>query len=39
MAQALSTFTQTPEQKVESLLSGIFRTIARERGEDESEIE
>jgi len=39
MAQALSTFTQTPEQKVESLLLGIFRTIARERGEDESEIE
>jgi len=39
MAQALSTFTQTPEQKVESLLSGIFRTIAREREEDESEIE
>ncbi|MDB2438822.1 TetR/AcrR family transcriptional regulator [Hellea sp.] len=38
MAQALSTFTQTPEQKIELLLSATFKTIARERGEDESEI-
>ena len=38
MAQALSTFTHTPKQKLESLLSATFKTIARERGEDESEI-
>lgn len=38
MAQALSTFTQTPEQKVESLLLATFKTLARERGEDESEV-
>lgn len=38
MAQALSTFTQTPEQKIELLLSATFKTMARERGEDESEI-
>ena len=38
MVQALSTFTQTPEEKIENLLSATFRTIARERGEDESEI-
>jgi len=37
MAQALSTFTQTPEQKIELLLSATFKTIACERGEDESE--
>ncbi len=37
-AQALSIFTHTPEQKLESLLSATFKTIARERGEDESEI-
>jgi len=38
MAQALSTFTQTPEQKIELLLSATFKTIAHERGENESEI-
>lgn len=38
MSQALSTFTQTPEQKIESLLSATFQSIARSRGEDESEI-
>lgn len=38
MAQALSTFTQTPEEKIERLLSATFQSIARERGEDESEI-
>lgn len=38
MGQALSTFTHTPEQKIKSLLSATFQTIARERGEDESEI-
>jgi len=38
MAQALSTFTQTPEEKIELLLSATFKTMARERGEDESEI-
>jgi len=38
MAQAISTFTHSPEQKIETLLSATFRTIARERGEDESEI-
>lgn len=38
MAKALSTFTQTPEEKIENLLSATFRTIARERGENESEM-
>lgn len=38
MAEALSTFTQTPEEKIELLLSATFKSIARERGEDESEI-
>ena len=38
MAQAISTFTHTPEQKIELLLSSTFKTIARERGEDENEI-
>ena len=38
MAQAIGTFTHTPEQKIEILLAGNFRSIARERGEDESEI-
>jgi AcrR family transcriptional regulator len=38
MAQALGTFTHSPEQKIETLLSATFRSIARERGEDESEI-
>lgn len=38
MAKALSGFTQTPEQKVESLLGAAFRTIARARGEDENEV-
>ncbi len=38
MAEALPTFTQTPEQKIDTLLGGVFRTIARERQEDESEV-
>ncbi len=38
MAKALSTFTLTPEEKIENLLAATFRTIARERGENESEI-
>lgn len=38
MAQALPTFTQTPEEKIELLLSATFKTLARERNEDESEI-
>ena len=38
MAQTISTFTHTPEQKIDILLSGSFKSIARERGEDESEI-
>lgn len=38
MAQALGTFTHSPEQKIETLLAATFGSIARERGEDESEI-
>jgi AcrR family transcriptional regulator len=38
MAQALSTFTQTPDEKIELLLTATFKSLARERGEDESEI-
>lgn len=38
MAQVLSTFTQTPEEKIDNLLTASFKTLARERGEDESEI-
>lgn len=38
MAQVLSTFTQTPEEKIDNLLTVSFKTLARERGEDESEI-
>lgn len=38
IAQALGTFTHTPEQKVELLLSAAFKSIAQERGEDMSEI-
>jgi len=38
LEQAFGVFTQTPEQKIDSLLSVSFKTIARERGEDESEI-
>ena len=38
LAQAFGVFTQTPEQKIDSLLSVSFKTIARERGEDESEV-
>lgn len=38
MSQAISTFTQTPEEKIELLLSATFKTMARERDEDESEI-
>lgn len=38
MAQVLSTFTQTPEEKIDNLLTASFKTLERERGEDESEI-
>jgi len=38
LGQAFDVFIQTPEQKIESLLSASFKTIARERGENESEI-
>ena len=38
VAKALPIFTQSPDEKLESLLSAAFKTIARERGEDESEI-
>jgi len=39
LGQALEVFTQTPEEKVERLLSKSFKSIARARGEDENEIE
>jgi len=38
LGQAFGVFTQTPEQKIDSLLSASFKTIARERGEDETEV-
>jgi len=38
MAQALAVFTQSPQQKVETLLLASFKTIARERGESEDEV-
>jgi len=38
LGQALDIFTQTPEEKVENLLLNSFQSIARERGEDESNI-
>ena len=38
LGQALGVFTQPPEQKVDSLLLATFKTIARDRGEDESEM-
>jgi len=38
LGKAFDVFTQTPEQKIESLLSMAFKTIARGRDEDESEI-
>lgn len=34
MNEALSTFTKTPEEKIEDLLAVTFKSIARERGED-----
>lgn len=38
LAQAFDVFTQTPEQKIQSLLSAAFRSIASERGETETGI-
>lgn len=38
MAQALDIFTHTPAQKLEALLSATFKSLARERGEDQSEV-
>lgn len=38
MSQALSVFTQSPEQKINTLLLASFKTIARERGESEDEV-
>jgi len=38
MAEALATFTKSPEAKTHSLLTASFKSIARERGEDESEV-
>jgi len=37
LAQAFSVFTQTPEQKIDNLLSAAFKSIARDRGEMDSE--
>lgn len=39
MGEALHVFTQSPEEKISSLLDSAFRSIARDRGEDEKEIE
>ena len=38
MTDALCEFTQEPQSKLELLLTATFKSIARERGEDESEI-
>ena len=38
MTDALCVFTQEPQSKLELLLTATFKSIARERGEDESEI-
>ena len=38
MAEALNVFTQSPTSKLELLLTSTFKSIARERGEDESDI-
>jgi len=38
MAEALNVFTQSPTSKLEVLLTSTFKSIARERGEDESDI-
>ena len=38
MAQAMPTFTQSPEEKIDLLLSATFKTLAKERGENESDI-
>lgn len=37
-SKAVSIFTHTPEQKVDALLAAVFKTVARDRGEKESEI-
>jgi len=39
MAQALGTFTLSPEEKIETLLLATFKSLARERGEDVNEVE
>ncbi len=38
MAEALNVFTQSPTSKLEVLLTSTFKSIARERGENESDI-
>ena len=35
---ALATFTQSPEQKTSDLFEFVLRSIARDRGEDESSV-
>lgn len=39
MHQGLAEYTHTPEDKMENLLMATFKTIARERGEDENTVE
>jgi len=38
MAEAMPTFTQSPGEKIDLLLSATFKTLAKERGENESDI-
>lgn len=38
LAEAFSSFTHSPEQKVNRLLKSAFTAIARQRGEDEKEV-
>ena len=38
LAEAFDSFTQTPEQKVKGLLLATFKSIAAQRGEDESDL-
>ena len=38
MAEAMSTFTQSPEEKIDLLLTATFKSLAKERGENESDI-
>ena len=38
LSEAFSVFTRTPEQKIQSLLLASFKSIARERGEDEDNL-